>query len=56
LHLTAHDQAGHLLFDGEIETPDQRSTIPRKLWKRVEPLLDKMNTTSAEEPEAKEAK
>lgn len=55
LHLTAYDKEGHLAFDGDIETADQRSTVPRKLWKRVEPLLDKMNATSAEEPEAKEA-
>jgi len=55
LHLTAHDKEGHLLFDGEIETADQRSAVPRKLWKRVEPLLDKMNSTALEEPEQKEA-
>jgi len=54
LHLTAHDKDGNLLFDGEIETAEQRSTVPRKLWKRVEPLLDKMNTITVEEPEAKE--
>jgi hypothetical protein len=56
LHLTAHDKDGDLLFDGEIETAEQRSTVPHKLWKRVEPLLDKMNSTVAEEPEPKEAK
>ena len=55
LHLTAHDKEGRLLFDGEVETAAQRNAVPRKLWKRVEPLLDKMNSTSPEEPEAKEA-
>ena len=50
LHLTAHDKEGHLIFDGEIETPAQRSKVPRALWERVEPLLGKMNA-SAEEPE-----
>lgn len=55
LHLTAHDKDGHLLFDGEIETADQRSKVPHDLWERVEPLLDKLNATTAEEPEAKEA-
>jgi hypothetical protein len=54
LHLTAHDKDGNLLFDGEIETPEQRSTVPHKLWKRVKPLLEKMNATVPEEPEAKE--
>jgi membrane-associated protease RseP (regulator of RpoE activity) len=53
LHLTAHNKDGNLLFDGEIETAEQRNTVPRKLWKRVEPLLDKMNA-SLEEPEAKQ--
>jgi membrane-associated protease RseP (regulator of RpoE activity) len=55
LHLTAHDKEGHLLFDGEIETADQRGKVPPDLWQRVEPLLDKMNASTLEEPEAKEA-
>jgi membrane-associated protease RseP (regulator of RpoE activity) len=42
LHLTAHDKEGKLLFDGEIETPDQRARVPHDLWNRVEPLLKKM--------------
>ncbi len=40
LHLTAHDKSGKLIFDGEIETSDQRATVPADVWKRVEPLLD----------------
>ena len=40
LHLTAHDKSGKLIFDGEIETHEQRATVPADLWKRVEPLLD----------------
>jgi hypothetical protein len=42
IHLTAHDKEGHLLFDGEIETAEQRDKIPRDLWERVEPLMEKM--------------
>jgi hypothetical protein len=42
-HLTAHDKDGKLLFDGEIETSEQRDQVPRVLWKKVEPMLDKMN-------------
>jgi hypothetical protein len=42
LHLTAHDKDGKLLFDGEIETPEQRAQVPRELWIKVEPLLKKM--------------
>jgi hypothetical protein len=53
LHLTAHDKAGHLLFDGEIESTDQRDKVPHDLWARVEPLLDKINANHAEEPEVK---
>ena len=40
LHLTARDKNGELLFDGEIETPEQRAKVPTEVWKRVEPLLD----------------
>ena len=48
--LTAHDKAGKLIFDGEIQTAEQRDKVPRDLWKRVEPLLDKMNS----KPESEE--
>jgi hypothetical protein len=40
LRLTAHDKAGKLLFDGAIETAEQRAEVPRDLWERVEPLID----------------
>jgi hypothetical protein len=40
--LTAHDKDGKLLFDGEIDTPEQRSKVPPELWEKVEPLLDKL--------------
>ncbi len=51
LHLTAHDKTGKLLFDGEIETADQRASVPRHLWERVEPLLDKLGSADAESEE-----
>jgi hypothetical protein len=40
--LTVHDADGKLVFDGEIETADQQDKVPRDVWKKVEPLLDKM--------------
>jgi hypothetical protein len=42
LRLTAHDKQGKLLFDGDIQTDDQRSKVPSDLWKKVEPLVKKM--------------
>jgi hypothetical protein len=53
LHLTAHDKEGRLVFDGEIDSPEQRAQVPRDLWERVEPLLDKMGTQPAEPEEAR---
>lgn len=53
LHLTAHDKNGRLLFDGEIDTPEQKDNVPRDLWARVEPLLDKMNASATAEAGAK---
>lgn len=59
LHLTAHDKEGKLLFDGKIETPEERGQVPPDLWHKVEPLLDKMapkieaeeaNTAPAQSP------
>lgn len=58
LHLTAHDAEGKLVFDGEIETAEQRGEVPGDLWKKVEPLVEKMDrpvppeaTENAEEEE-----
>src|SRR5262249_19663307 len=39
-HLTSHDKEGKLIFDGEIDTKDQRKKLPKDLWERVKPLLD----------------
>jgi len=49
LHLTAHDKSGKLLFDGAIETSDQRSAVPAGVWQRVEPLLDEKSDTILEQ-------
>ncbi len=43
LHLTAHDKEGKLVFDGPIETDEERDEVPRDLWKKVQPLVEKMN-------------
>jgi hypothetical protein len=50
-YLTAHDKDGKLLFDGEIDTPEQRAKVPPELWEKVEPLLDKVAPRAEEEPE-----
>lgn len=54
LHLTAHDVDGKLLFDGPIESAEERSKVPGNVWERVEPLLDQMRP-KAEQPESKES-
>jgi hypothetical protein len=38
--LTAHGKDGQLLFDGEIETPEQQEKVPREIWEKVKPMLD----------------
>jgi hypothetical protein len=50
LRLTAHDREGELWFDGEIETEAQRAEVPAEVWKRVEPLLDRMTADEAQLP------
>jgi len=47
--LTAHDQNGKMLFDGEIETAVQQQRVPRNLWAKVEPMLKQMNGQHWEE-------
>ena len=41
-HLTVHDKEGKLVFDGEIDTPEQRAKVPPEVWQKVEPMLDKL--------------
>jgi membrane-associated protease RseP (regulator of RpoE activity) len=53
-HLTAHDKDGKLLFDGDIETPEQQAKVPRETWKRVEPMLDEMSAGRPGRPGARE--
>ncbi len=46
--LTAHDKDGKLLFDGEIETDEQRAKVPPEVWERAEPLLKKLDRDGKE--------
>jgi hypothetical protein len=48
VRLTARDKNGKLLFDGEIETDEQRATVPQDLWERVKPLVDKESLETTE--------
>jgi len=48
LHLTAHDKDGKLLFDGEIESDEQRAKVPKEVWEKVEPMLSKFNAKPEE--------
>lgn len=50
-HLTAHDQEGKLLFDGDIETPEQQKKIPAELLKKIKPLLEQLKPDEDEQPE-----
>jgi hypothetical protein len=47
--LTAHDKEGKLLFDGEIETSEQQSKVPRDVWKQVQPMIEQLNGGKDEE-------
>ncbi len=51
-HLTAHDKDGKLLFDGEIDTPEEREKVPSDLMEKVKPLLEKVAPDAEEELEA----
>jgi hypothetical protein len=54
LHLTAHDKEGKLLFDGPIESAEDKGKVPPELWDRVEPVVNQMRT-DAEEPDTKDS-
>lgn len=40
--LSAHDKEGNLIFDGEIETPEQQKQVPSAVWEKVKPLLEQL--------------
>lgn len=48
LRLTVHDKEGKLLFDGEVETKEQREKVPADLWKKVEPMIEKFSAGDEE--------
>lgn len=50
-HLTAHDEDGKLLFDGEIETPEQQQKVPATLWEKVKPLLEQIKPAQDAQPQ-----
>ncbi|MGA2867316.1 MAG: PDZ domain-containing protein [Verrucomicrobiota bacterium] len=52
--LTAHDKDGKLVFDGAIETPEEQAQVPKEVWEKVKPMLDKMGPVKAAPPDAEE--
>src|SRR5262249_37474292 len=40
--LTVHDNAGKLIFDGEIETEEQQQKVPVEIWTKAKAMLDEM--------------
>jgi serine protease Do len=44
LRLTAHDKQGKLIFDGPIESQEERAKVPAELWQRVDPLLEEISS------------
>jgi len=41
--LTARDKDGKLLFDGEVDTTEQRNKVPKEVWEKVKPMLDQID-------------
>ncbi len=39
-HLTARDKHGKLLFEGNVDTPEERKSVPKEVWQVVEPMMD----------------
>ena len=43
------------VFDGEIDTPEQRAKVPPEVWQKAEPMLDKL-AQNADHPRAARAR
>jgi len=52
--LTVRDNAGKLIFDGEIETQEQQQKVPPEIWTKAKAMLDEMGPAKDgdSEPEA----
>jgi hypothetical protein len=53
--LTVRDNAGKLIFDGEIETDEQQQKVPPEIWTKAKAMLDEMGPAKGgdSEPEAR---
>ena len=54
-HLTVHDKDGKLLFDGDIETSEQQTKVPKEIWKAVSPMLEQMGPLKPEQSEKEDS-
>jgi len=52
-HLTAHDQHGKLLFEGDIDTPAEQEKVPREVWEKAKPMFDQIAAPRGNEPREK---
>ena len=47
--LTARDKEGKIIFDGEIETPEQQKKVPAELWEKIKALLLQLKPVESDE-------
>ncbi len=45
-YLTAHDKDGKLVFDGPIDTQEERDKVPADVMERVKPMLEQGNSNT----------
>ncbi|MBI4658138.1 MAG: PDZ domain-containing protein [Verrucomicrobia bacterium] len=50
--LTVHDKEGNLKFDGEIETSEQQDKVPKEIWEKAKPMVEKLKGVKDKEPKA----
>jgi len=46
--LTVHNKKGKMLFDEEIETPEQQEKMPKEIREKVKPMLEQMGSDGHE--------
>jgi membrane-associated protease RseP (regulator of RpoE activity) len=49
-HLTAHDNNGKLLFDGEVDTPAEQEKVPKEVWEKAKAMLEQIAEPTGSEP------
>jgi hypothetical protein len=54
-HLTARNKHGKLLFEGEIDTPEEQAKVPKEVWEKAKPMFDQIAAPNDSAPKSEDS-